>query len=26
VRWVRPLPDEIEGRRDLPALEPEPQP
>jgi uncharacterized protein (DUF952 family) len=26
VRWVRPLPDETEGRRDLPALEPEPQP
>jgi uncharacterized protein (DUF952 family) len=26
VCWVRPLPDEIGGRRDLPALEPEPQP
>ncbi len=26
VRWVRPLADEIEGRRDLPALEAEPQP
>lgn len=26
VRWVRPLPDEIDGRRALPDLEPEPQP
>jgi uncharacterized protein (DUF952 family) len=26
VRWVRPLADEVEGRRPLPELEPEPQP
>ena len=26
VRWVRPLPDEVGGRRPLPELEPEPQP
>jgi len=26
VRWVRPLPDEIDGHRALPKLEPEPQP
>jgi uncharacterized protein (DUF952 family) len=26
VRWVRPLPDEIEGRREMPELEAEPQP
>lgn len=25
VRWARPLPDEIEGRRHLPELEAEPQ-
>jgi uncharacterized protein (DUF952 family) len=25
VRWVRPLPDEIAGRRQLPELEAEPQ-
>jgi uncharacterized protein (DUF952 family) len=25
VRWVRPLPDEVDGRRPLPELEPEPQ-
>lgn len=26
VRWVRPLADEVDGRRFLPELEPEPQP
>jgi uncharacterized protein (DUF952 family) len=26
VRWARPLPDEIGGRRHLPDFEPEPQP
>lgn len=26
VRWVRPLPDEVAGRRPLPTLEPEPRP
>ena len=26
VRWVRPLPDESDGHRALPKLEPEPQP